>query len=214
MLESYIDLLHRQRYGALATFSEALPGFPFASVIPYAPDDRHGPVFFVSGLAEHTRNLLQNPKASLLLFDTGEPDVLAAPRATIVGTVEPVLRDDSLERHYLRYQPAAGRYLGLPDFRFFRLRPERVRWVAGFGRMGWLAGSEIEALGEPPDTLTEAAILAAQPKAPAGIRLLGMDRLGIDYERNGQRARETFDSAANSPDDMAAGLHHWLASLR
>jgi hypothetical protein len=34
-------------------------------------------------------------------------------------------------------------YLEMADFAFFRLRTERARYIAGFGRMGWLEGQEM-----------------------------------------------------------------------
>ena len=42
------------------------PGFPFGSLVSYAVDDTGNPLFFISELAEHTRNLHADSRASLL----------------------------------------------------------------------------------------------------------------------------------------------------
>jgi hypothetical protein len=47
-----------------------------------------------------------------------------------------------------RYEPGAARYLALGDFTFWALDIERLRYIAGFGRMGWVDGAALDAL--PP----------------------------------------------------------------
>jgi hypothetical protein len=76
------------RIGSLSTHSRKFLGFPFGSVISYAVDGAGRPVFFISSMAMHTRNLSQDPRASLLIT---QPDVsgdpLGAARATVLGSV-------------------------------------------------------------------------------------------------------------------------------
>ena len=43
--------------GALGTHAVSAAGYPFVSSLPYGLDEACRPVFLVSGLAEHTRNL-------------------------------------------------------------------------------------------------------------------------------------------------------------
>ncbi|MCK7498259.1 MAG: pyridoxamine 5'-phosphate oxidase family protein [Comamonadaceae bacterium] len=69
----------------LASHTTALPGYPYASILPFAPDQESHPVFLVSGLAEHTQNLLADPRASFLVWDGGDGSVLTGARLTLVG---------------------------------------------------------------------------------------------------------------------------------
>src|SRR6202162_5851221 len=55
------------RIGSLSTHSRKFPGFPFGSMMPYAVDLPGHPVFFISSMAMHTQNLLQDPRASLFI---------------------------------------------------------------------------------------------------------------------------------------------------
>jgi putative heme iron utilization protein len=95
----------------------------------------------LSDLAEHTRNLRVDPRASLLVQDgasLGDPQ--AGRRVTILGQVEPV-PDSELEtaRHtYLARHAQAAEYLTLGDFRLYVLRVRAARFIGGFGDMGWL----------------------------------------------------------------------------
>lgn len=67
-LELLIDLLHSATDAALATHSTTIEGYPFATAVPFVADAHHRPVFLLSGLAEHTRNLAANPRASLMIM--------------------------------------------------------------------------------------------------------------------------------------------------
>ena len=186
---SAIHLLHRTSFGALATQASRMPGYPFATALPFVPDEAHCPVFLLSGLAEHTKNLLENPKASLLVTDPDQPTVLESPRMTIVGDVQRFVATPALRARYLRYQPDAAHYLELGDFAFFRLVPKRVRYIGGFAQMGWLEEEDwgkAEVL-EPGD---EEALLHA-----LGADVLGLDRYGIDILRDGRRKRIPYEKA-------------------
>ena len=64
-----LHLLHRCALGTLATHARDPQGFPYPTVVPFAPDASHRPVILVSGLAEHTRNLAADPRAGFLVVD-------------------------------------------------------------------------------------------------------------------------------------------------
>jgi Pyridoxamine 5'-phosphate oxidase len=51
-------------------------------------EDAHArptPIFLISGLAEHTKNLERDPRASLLVAEGGSADPLANGRVTLLG---------------------------------------------------------------------------------------------------------------------------------
>lgn len=199
-LEILVDLLHSQDTAALATQSSTLPGHPFASAVAFAPDEHHRPLLLISQLAEHTRNLAADAKASFLVSKTLEDGEIA--RASLVGSVVRVEPDALLVARYLRYQPAAERFLQLGDFSFHRFEPLRVLVVGGFAQAGWFEGKALLAApslaGEE-----EAALLASRSSAP-GVDLLGVDLFGIDLRENGQRRRIAFADAPLGPQALAA----------
>jgi putative heme iron utilization protein len=208
--EAAIGLIHASSFGALATQSTELAGYPFATVLPFVPDARHRPVFLVSRLAEHTKNLLADPRASFLVYQAEQGDVLTGARLTLLGEVVRFEPEDALVARYLRYLPDAERYLALGDFSFFRLEPRRLRMIAGFGRMGWLEGSALENAAVLPE-MEEAALLEAVAALPDGRRLLGLDRYGADLERAGQRERLTFGEVPVAIEKLADALRSALA---
>src|SRR3569833_1288359 len=120
-LDTALDLLHTATAGTLATQSRQLPGYPFATALPFVPDERNRPVFLVSTLAEHTRNLLADPRASFLVAAADQANVLAGARMTLMGEVDRVEATSELVARCVRYQPEAEQYLALGDFGFFRM---------------------------------------------------------------------------------------------
>jgi len=204
------DMIHICAQGALGTLLADAPGQPFVSAIEFAPDADNAPIFLVSRLAEHTRNLERDPRASLLLTAApGEGGLLAQARMTIVGEARRFDAGVELIARFLRYQPDAERYLALGDFGFFHLHATRARVIGGFGSMGWLGG---EALA-PPSPLSpefEANLLASvEQQGVSSLRVLGVDREGVDLLRDGQRERRRFPALltdTHARDGLRAAL--------
>src|SRR5438270_7454149 len=152
-------LVAGQSRGALSTIAVDPAGTPFGSVVTYGLDEHGRPCFFVSTLAEHTRNLRADPRASLLVVEDtpAGADPLASGRVTLLGTVGEVT--DEAERAaaragYLAANPAAF-YVDYGDFRCLRLEVTGVRYVGGFGRMSWVDVARYAAAR--PDPLAPAA---------------------------------------------------------
>lgn len=131
-------LLTAARHGSLATLLD--DGTPYASLVACAALGNE-PIFFLSALAEHTKNLRRDARASLLLWDDGDGDPLARGRATYIGRCVEA-PDDDVADAYLEAHPEARAYLEMKDFRFWRLRVEAVRTIGGFGVMGWERGKK------------------------------------------------------------------------
>jgi putative heme iron utilization protein len=133
------ELLAGQRSATLATLSaHHEPGSPFGSLVVYALDEGGAPLLCLSDLAEHSRNLAADPRASLLVTEPAA-DPLAGRRATLVGHVNR-LDGDARTRGLVAYRarfPDAG-YVDFADFRLYRLAVRTIRFVGGFGRMEWL----------------------------------------------------------------------------
>jgi hypothetical protein len=198
--------LHAAASGALATQSARMPGYPYTSALPFVLDEQHRPVFLISSLAEHTCNLIANSRASLLVYDSGVEDILANARLTLMGEVSRFELSRELLERYLRYQPGAEQYLALAGFAFFRFMPKRARFVAGFGRMGWLEENEWTSAAVLP-LANEAALIDELANAqPTGARLLGIDRYGFDVTRGGVRERRQFADAPVAIADLAVAV--------
>jgi putative heme iron utilization protein len=128
-------------------------------VVTYGLDAAGRPELFVSTLAEHTRNLDADPRASLLVVEEvpAGADPLAAGRVTLVGEMAEVTDPEAraaARAGYLAANPTAF-YVDYGDFRCLRLEVGAIRYVGGFGRMSWV-DPDAYATAEP-DPLAGAA---------------------------------------------------------
>lgn len=141
------ELAQRESIGTLCTLSRRHPGYPFGSVMPYALDAQGQPIFLISTLAMHTKNLVADPKASLLIAESGAHDqALVASRVTLVGEVREV-DDASVRERYLAKHPDSQQWVDFGDFAFFRLDILDIYFVGGFGVMGWVPPPDYKTFG-------------------------------------------------------------------
>lgn len=140
-------LVLETRWAALATAGER---GPLASMVAYAAEPGlSGLLLFLSGLSEHTRNLMTAPGCSLAVSrpdpGVGDPQTLA--RVTLSGSASPLARDGGqfteLWPVYASAFPEAVPRLGLPDFVLFRFRIDTARFVGGFARAFTISGERL-----------------------------------------------------------------------
>lgn len=193
-------ILRQCDFGALATQSAKLPGYPFVSHAPLALDAAGRPLMLFSRLAEHSRNLEADPRASLMVSVPGS-DAQAQPRLTLLGELRPAGVEPASRERYLRYHPDAATYLGFGDFRFFRLDVLALRLVGGFARAGWIApeGWSGRVLGDEDEAALRAGL---QTDGPPGWEILGLDWEGLDARSPQGRRRLTW----NPPPATVNGL--------
>lgn len=201
-LEIVLDVLHGSTDAALGTQAQAMPGYPFVTSVPFVLDERHRPVILVSTLAEHTRNLAADPRASLMVRGSGKGGDVA--RATLVGCFEPVDPPKLLVDRYKRYQPEAEAFLQLGDFGFRRMQVERIRTIGGFGQAGWLEGDRLRdaaclTLEDESELLVE-----LQAALPPDMTVLGLDLFGIDIDYRGKRTRRNFAAPCTGAAELLA----------
>ena len=203
-----LHLLHQTAVGTLATHARQPQGFPYPSVLPFAPDTRHRPTILVSRLAEHTHNLHADQRAGFLVVNAPDGDVLNGQRVTLLGKFEPVDSTPERVHRYLRYHPDAERYLVLGDFTFWVMMIERLRYIGGFAAMGWLDGVELDPL-EPLGFNEENALIKRfeqHPRRASNLDMIGIDRYGADLKQDGTRTRFMFDGAKLDTDTLHAAL--------
>jgi putative heme iron utilization protein len=141
-------LLQAQRVASLGT--AGADGAPFVSMVPFAIVLSRGSlVIHVSGLAAHTRNLLDRPGVSILVMERevpGEP-VHALSRVTLEGAAVALPRDSAewqtCRADYLARFPEAEPMTQLGDFMFVEIRPSGARQVAGFGAARSMDADEV-----------------------------------------------------------------------
>lgn len=132
----------------LATVSARRAGWPFASLTPFATTRQGEPLLLLSELAEHTRNLHADARASLLVQDSASArDPQAGARVTLLARAEPLVDSAAreAEARYVERHPQAAAYLQLGDFHLWLLHVAEARFVNGFGDMGWLEGAPLRA---------------------------------------------------------------------
>ena len=135
---------------SVATLATILPksdeigvSWPYASLVLMATAFDGSPLLLLSELAEHTKNIHENSKVSLLIDDTHTSiHRLAGSRITLIGKARRTENIHSLER-YLRRHPEAESYLSFSDFHLYQVDLERAHLVAGFGKISWLQKNDI-----------------------------------------------------------------------
>ena len=129
------SLLRRSRQGALATLM-ADSGDPYCSLVNVASHPDGSPILLISRLALHTRNILADPRVSLMLDERAEGDPLEGSRIMLAGRAEQAGADDLalLRRRYLNAHPSAEAFVNFKDFSFFGFgRPGRIWWRVSGG---------------------------------------------------------------------------------
>jgi putative heme iron utilization protein len=156
-------LVAQARAAALCTLARDPAGFPYGSLVTVGIDDVGRPLLLLSTLAEHTGNLKARSEASVLVTEPlGTHDQpLALGRVTILGRCTQV---DGAERGrvretFLHQQPGASYYADFDDFGFYRLEPQALRYIGGFGRMSWVTAEDYRAAEADPLAASAAGIL-------------------------------------------------------
>ena len=148
------SLVHRRKAAALGTLHA---GAPFVSMVPYAVVPGGSAfVIHVSRLAAHTKDMLADPRVSLLVTQAeGEGvDAQALARVSIQGEARELARGSEEEHEargaYLARFPEAAPLTEFGDFSFFAIRPAQARFVAGFAQaMSLGADTLAKALATP-----------------------------------------------------------------
>jgi putative heme iron utilization protein len=112
-------------------------GDPYCSLVNVASHPDGSPILLISRLALHTRNILGDPRVSLMLDERAEGDPLERARIMLAGRAEEANGEDVelARRRYLNAHPSAEVFVDFKDFSFFRIHPEAAHLVAGFGRI-------------------------------------------------------------------------------
>jgi putative heme iron utilization protein len=215
-------LMREARSGALGTLMVG-SGDPYCSLVNVATEADGTPLLLISRLAVHTKNILADPRASLMLDERKAGDPLQGARVMLMGTVAKT-ESQQARRRYLSYQPEAETFAGFADFAFYELKLKGAHLVAGFGRIVDL---------KPQDLLTDLTGAEAMVEAEAGAiehmnadhadtcrlyatkllgapdgewRCVGCDPEGLDLQRERVGLRLSFPQRVTQPGVLRAVL--------
>ncbi|KAJ4761358.1 Pyridoxamine 5'-phosphate oxidase family protein [Rhynchospora pubera] len=145
------NLMEQARFAHLCTTMSKMhhrrAGYPFGSLVDFAPDSMGHPIFSLSPLAIHTRNLLADPRCTLVVQIPGWSGLSNA-RVTIFGDVVPLPADhqDWARQQYIaKHQQWASQQWG--NFYYYRMQTiSDIYFIGGFGTVAWLDVKEYEAI--------------------------------------------------------------------
>ena len=137
------DFITFNRNGFLSTISVSEEGYPFGSITPYDIDSQGRLIILIADISEHSKNLIADNRASMLIVDqfgTHDPQMFA--RATVLGEFD-LVPDDEIEEVSWSYKsrfPEAVERERQHGFDYWRCVPSQIRWIGGFGLIGWVQG--------------------------------------------------------------------------
>ena len=139
ILQSECDRLIAN-HNTLSLATRSIDGNADISYAPYVRDDGNFYIF-VSELANHTKNLLNHPQASILFIqaETETDNLFALQRLTLNCQVREIYKGDptfadQLEAMTKMFGEIVNVLRVLPDFHLFALTPTSGQFVAGFGK--------------------------------------------------------------------------------
>lgn len=214
-------ILLNQYHGFLSTNSYDCAGYPFGSVVPVCKNYWNQPIILISRLAQHTINIQNDARVSLLLTDAGQveyADVQSCQRITLIGNAQ-LLADKESKNRYYRFYPQAQAYHEQMDFDFYLVAPVKVRFIGGFGKIHWF-DPEVLCAESPFDVQTEAEILEHMNRdhcdalvkfcRQRGLKLtkqqqpvlVGVDGFGFDLRSGHKLLRFEFASPVVTSNEM------------
>ena len=197
---------------------------PYGSLIMTACDHSAQPILLISDLAEHTKNLNKDNRASLLFDGTvGLHNPLTGARVTVMGTLSRTEEPAVLARYTSRH-PESEMFAGFGDFNFYQMNVERAHLVAGFGMIHWIDAEKImfDVSGHEDLAKAEADVVSHMNDDHADTvqlyagKLLGLpgddwimtglDPEGCDLRLGGETTRLDFESPAKNAELARAAL--------
>jgi len=203
--------------GTLCTVSghDGIQGAPFGSYVDYVLDDAGNPVLLMNDMSMHTINIEQNSLnnkqgdgvSNLVTLFTQLASERAeqsqdVSRCSFTCKVEKIPRDsedmDAIRMRYSLTHVYADQVMDSPKFAFYRLIPEKIYFVGGFGVMAkWVDVEDYK--DATPDILSKEANLIVKKlnrefkedlegmahqllkvEKLNNIRVTNVDRLGMD----------------------------------
>eukprot|EP01018_Ginkgo_biloba_P011098 Gb_14140 [translate_table: standard] len=152
------NLMEQAHYGHLCTIMSRMHhrrrGYPFGSLVDFVPDHCGHPIFCFSPLAIHTRNVLADPRCTLVVQVPGWSGLENA-RVALFGDVYPMSTDQQEWAHkYFLSKHPQGTCQQWGNFSYYRMEKiSDIYFVGGFGTVAWVDVNEYASV--QPDPITE-----------------------------------------------------------
>ncbi|KAK3123895.1 hypothetical protein QOZ80_8AG0637680 [Eleusine coracana subsp. coracana] len=145
------NLMEQARFAHLCSVMSGMhhrrTGYPFGSLVDFANDSMGHPIFSLSPLAIHTRNLLADPRCTLVVQVPGWSGLSNA-RVTIFGDVYPLPADQqewAHKQYVAKHQQWASQQWG--NFYYYRMHNiSDIYFIGGFGTVAWIDVKEYETI--------------------------------------------------------------------
>jgi putative heme iron utilization protein len=210
--------------------------YPFGSVVPYVVStDASQIIIQVAQIAEHYKNLKTNPKSTLLIVDPfGMHEPMKYPRATIFISwheAQALNRDLAKEQ----FQKVIGENIPPdiePSFSYFIGEIEKIRWIGGFAKVGWVSKQDYSNAQEDPisrsnheivthmnedhaDAVQEIARYYSDTKKSIGAKMIQVNKDNF-YIRttDGQDLECKFNCECLSSEEVRSSIIKLLKSIR
>ncbi len=137
-----VILMRSNNVAVLSTLSKNYDNFPFGSFITYVTGQDRSIYIYASDIAEHTKNILKNSKSCLTIFKIKEnQDKQNSSRLSIMGNLKKIENEEDIENskdRFFKFLPESETYSSAHDFNFYKMKPNKIRWIGGFGEIAWL----------------------------------------------------------------------------
>lgn len=208
--------------GTLCTvsFHEGIQGAPFGSFVDYVLDDQGCPVLLMNDMSMHTINIQKaneqagEPAMVTLFTQTQSSTLQDTSRCSLTGRLlrmdANTASTDEMDAIRMRYSLAhsyADQVMDSPKFAFYRLVPDKIYFVGGFGVLAKWVDPQDYMLAAPDILATEAAdivrrinrehdedleltavhLLQVEAELLEQVRLTNVDRLGMDVRVTRQK---------------------------
>lgn len=213
-------LLASTGQGILSTHSLEVEGYPFGSITPYCLDQYFRPNILISYIAQHTKNIVENPKVSLTVIEeNSKTNKQAKGRLTYIADAHLVTDDQNIKQRYTSYFPESKDYFNTHNFHFYRLEPVRIRYIGGFGKIFWLEQEQFQQQnlihGDSEKRIVNHMnqdhkenikdylknLLRLEVKEDNQYWMAGLDQFGVDFILEGKQQRLSFDKPMQNVEE-------------
>lgn len=137
-LQQLQDFTNAKSSLMLATVSK--DGEPFASYAPFVEDEEHNYYIYVSAHVQHSINMIETQKASIMFVDdeSASANIFARKRLYASAKAEKFTEDDARTPKInalfeKKFGNKAKMVITMEDFRVYKLTPHDASLVLGFG---------------------------------------------------------------------------------
>ena len=134
-----VKLFRSSDSAILSTVSAKHQGYPFGSFVTYISGDCRTAYLYLSDIAQHTKNLLNNSKSCLTIINI-DKDKQNSERLTLLGDLKQLSKDkiEECSNKYYEFFPKSREYAKMHGFNFYQFEISSCRWIGGFGKIAWL----------------------------------------------------------------------------